>query len=131
MNLEDKEIQVDNDGITDIEDHNKKYGTPQEIKKEIIKYLKTIYDPEIPVNIYDLGLIYDLQLQRRPDGYKAIITMTLTSVVCPVGESIVDMVKSIANKIDSVAEVEVKLVFDPPWDKSKMSDEAKLVLGMM
>ena len=131
MNLEDKEIQVDNDEITDIEDHNKKYGTPQEIKKEIIKYLKTIYDPEIPVNIYDLGLIYDLQLQRRPDGYKAIITMTLTSVVCPVGESIVDMVKSIANKIDSVAEVEVKLVFDPPWDKSKMSDEAKLVLGMM
>ncbi len=131
MNLEEKEIQVDNDGITDIEDHNKKYGTPEEIKKEIIKYLKTIYDPEIPVNIYDLGLIYDIKLQRRPDGYKAIITMTLTSVVCPVGESIVDMVKSIANKIDSVAEVEVNLVFDPPWDKSKMSDEAKLVLGMM
>ena len=131
MNLEEKEIKVDNGDITDIEDHNKKYGTPEEIKKEIIKYLKTIYDPEIPVNIYDLGLIYDLQLQRRPDGYKAIITMTLTSVVCPVGESIVDMVKSIANKIDSVAEVEVNLVFDPPWDRSKMSDEAKLVLGMM
>ncbi len=131
MNLEEKEIEVDNGPITDIEDHNKKYGTPEEIKKEIIKYLKTIYDPEIPVNIYDLGLIYDIKLERREDGYKAIITMTLTSVVCPVGESIVDMVKNIANKIDGLAEVEVNLVFDPPWDRSKMSDEAKLVLGMM
>ncbi len=131
MNLEEKEIEVDNDGIEDIEDHNKKYGDPEHIKQEIIKYLKTIYDPEIPVNIYDLGLIYDIKLQRRPDGYKAIITMTLTSVVCPVGESIVEMVKNIANKIDGLAEVEVNLVFDPPWDKSKMSDEAKLVLGMM
>ncbi|BCD68220.1 iron-sulfur cluster assembly protein [Nitratiruptor sp. YY09-18] len=129
--LEERDIEVDNDGIKDIEDHNKKYGTPEEIKQEIIKYLKTIYDPEIPVNIYDLGLIYDLKLIRREDGYKAIITMTLTSVVCPVGESIVDMVKNIANKIDGLAEVEVDLVFDPPWDKSKMSDEAKLVLGMM
>ncbi len=131
MNLEEKEIEVDNGSITDIEDHEKKYGTPEEIKKEIIKYLKTIYDPEIPVNIYDLGLIYDIKLERREDGYKAIITMTLTSVVCPVGESIVDMVKNIANKIDGLAEVEVNLVFDPPWDRSKMSDEAKLVLGMM
>ncbi|BAF70129.1 iron-sulfur cluster assembly protein [Nitratiruptor sp. SB155-2] len=131
MNLEEKEIEVDNDGIEDIEDHEKKYGKPEEIKQEIIKYLKTIYDPEIPVNIYDLGLIYDLKLKRRPDGYEAIITMTLTSVVCPVGESIVEMVKNIANKIDGVAEVDVKLTFDPPWDKSKMSDEAKLVLGMM
>ena len=131
MNLEEKEIEVDNGPITDMEDHNKKYGTPEEIKKEIIKYLKTIYDPEIPVNIYDLGLIYDIKLERREDGYKAIITMTLTSVVCPVGESIVDMVKNIANKIDGLAEVEVNLVFDPPWDRSKMSDEAKLVLGMM
>ncbi len=131
MNLEEKEIEVDNGPITDIKDHNKKYGTPEEIKKEIVKYLKTIYDPEIPVNIYDLGLIYDIKLERREDGYKAIITMTLTSVVCPVGESIVDMVKNIANKIDGLAEVEVNLVFDPPWDRSKMSDEAKLVLGMM
>ncbi len=129
--LEEREIEVDNDGIEDIEEHNKKYGTPDKIKSEIIKYLKTIYDPEIPVNIYDLGLIYDMKLIRREDGYKAIITMTLTSVVCPVGESIVDMVKNIANKVDGLAEVEVNLTFDPPWDRSKMSDEAKLVLGMM
>lgn len=131
MNLEEKEIEVDNNGIEDIEDHNKKYGDPETIKKEIIKYLKTIYDPEIPVNIYDLGLIYNIKLIRQPDGYKVHITMTLTSVVCPVGESIVDMVRSIANKIDAVVEVDVELTFDPPWDRSKMSDEAKLVLGMM
>ena len=124
-------IEVDNNGIEDIEDHNKKYGDPESIKEEIIKYLKTIYDPEIPVNIYDLGLIYGIKLIRQPDGYKVVITMTLTSVVCPVGESIVDMVKSIANKIDAVSEVEVNLTFEPPWDRSKMSDEAKLVLGMM
>ena len=124
-------IEVDNNGIEDIEDHNKKYGDPESIKEEIIKYLKTIYDPEIPVNIYDLGLIYGIKLIRQPDGYKVVITMTLTSVVCPVGESIVDMVKSIANKIDAVTEVDVELTFDPPWDRSKMSDEAKLVLGMM
>ena len=129
--LEEREIEIDNNGIEDIKEHNKKYGDAETIKKEIIKYLKTIYDPEIPVNIYDLGLIYDLKLIRREDGWKAIITMTLTSVVCPVGESIVDMVKNIANKIDGLAEVEVNLVFDPPWDKSKISDEAKLVLGMM
>ncbi|SMC09779.1 iron-sulfur cluster assembly protein [Nitratiruptor tergarcus] len=129
--LEEREIEVDDDGIKDIEEHNKKYGDPETIKKEIIKYLKTIYDPEIPVNIYDLGLIYDLKLIRREDGWKAIITMTLTSVVCPVGESIVELVKNIANKIDGLAEVEVNLVFDPPWDRSRISDEAKLVLGMM
>ncbi len=131
IKVDDKEIVVENPENLDVEDHNKKYGTPEEVYKEVIKYLKTIYDPEIPVNIYDLGLIYDIKLERRPDGYKVHITMTLTSVVCPVGESIVDMVRSIANKIDSVTDVEVELVFEPPWDRSKMSDEAKLVLGMM
>ncbi len=131
IKVDDKEIVVENPENLDVEDHNKKYGTPEEVYQEVVKYLKTIYDPEIPVNVYDLGLIYDIKLERRPDGYRVHITMTLTSVVCPVGESIVDMVRSIANKIDSVTDVEVELVFDPPWDKSKMSDEAKLVLGMM
>jgi metal-sulfur cluster biosynthetic enzyme len=131
IKVDEKEIVVENPENLDVEDHNKKYGTPEEVYKEIIKYLKTIYDPEIPVNIYDLGLIYDIKLIRKPDGYQVYITMTLTSVVCPVGESIVDMVRSIANKIDAVTDVEVNLVFDPPWDRSKMSDEAKLVLGMM
>ncbi len=125
------EFEVDNGQITDIEDHNKKYGTPEKIKEEIIKHLKTIYDPEIPVNIYDLGLIYKIKLIRQKDGWKVVIKMTLTSMACPVGESIVDLVKSLANRIDEVSEVEVELVFDPPWDRSKMSDEAKLVLGML
>ncbi len=131
IKVDDKEIVVENPLNLDVEEHNKKYGKPEDVYKEVIKYLKAIYDPEIPVNIYDLGLIYDIKLIRQEDGYKVHITMTLTSMVCPVGESIVDMVKSIANKIDSVTEVEVDLVFDPPWDRSKMSDEAKLVLGMM
>ncbi|MRI83191.1 MAG: FeS assembly SUF system protein [Nitratiruptor sp.] len=131
MVVDGREIVVENPEGLDIQEHNSKYGPPEAIYQEIIKYLKTIYDPEIPVNIYDLGLIYDIKLIRRPDGYKAHITMTLTSMVCPVGESIVDMVRSLANKIDHLQEVEVELVFDPPWDRSKMSDEAKLVLGMM
>ncbi|MRJ03078.1 MAG: DUF59 domain-containing protein [Epsilonproteobacteria bacterium] len=131
IEVEGRTISVANPENLDPEDHDRKYGSPQEIGKEVIKYLKAIYDPEIPVNIYDLGLIYGIQLIRQPDGYRVSITMTLTSAVCPVGESIVDLVRSIASKIEGVTDVEVELVFDPPWDRSKMSDEAKLILGMM
>ncbi|WP_187647660.1 iron-sulfur cluster assembly protein [Nitrosophilus labii] len=103
----------------------------EKIKEQIIEELKNIYDPEIPVNIYDLGLIYDIDCKEGEQGAKCKIDMTLTSAFCPAAESIVELVKNIKNKVEEIEELEVNLVFDPPWDKSKMSDEAKLHLGML
>jgi metal-sulfur cluster biosynthetic enzyme len=107
--------------------------TTNELKEKIIEKLKDIYDPEIPVNIYDLGLIYSIDCSDKDTVTVCTITMTLTSATCPVGESIVNQVRDIAGKIDEIPEliIEANLVFDPPWDYDKMSDEAKLHLGMM
>jgi len=107
--------------------------TTNEIKEKIIEKLKEIYDPEIPVNIYDLGLIYSIDCGDEDTISVCTITMTLTSATCPVGESIVNQVRDIAGKIDEIPglTIEANLVFDPPWDYDKMSDEAKLHLGMM
>ena len=103
----------------------------EKLKERVIEELKKIYDPEIPVNIYDLGLIYKMKFEKKEDKLILKIKMTLTSAFCPIGDSIVMMVKDIANKIEEIDEVEVELVFDPPWDRSKMSEEAKLQLGMV
>jgi len=103
----------------------------EKIKEQIIEELKNIYDPEIPVNIYDLGLIYNIDCKEGKEGAVCKIDMTLTSAFCPAAESIVELVKNIKNKVEGIEELEVNLVFDPPWDKSKMSDEAKLYLGML
>ncbi len=104
--------------------------TENELKEKIIEELKKIYDPEIPVNIYDLGLIYDIDCSDKDN---CIITMTLTSATCPVSESIVNQVREISSHIDEIPDlnIEANLVFDPPWNYDKMSDEAKLHLGMM
>ena len=92
----------------------------------IIEGLKDVYDPEIPVNIYDLGLIYNVDVD---DTNKASIIMTLTSPGCPVADMLVDDVRQAALAVDNVSEVDVELTFDPPWDKSMMSEEARLELG--
>ena len=107
--------------------------TQDTLKERIIDELKKIYDPEIPVNIYELGLIYDIDCAPESNGMKCVVTMTLTSVGCPVSESLVDQVRNIGYVIDDVADlvVEPYLVFDPPWTQEKMSDEAKLQLGML
>lgn len=107
-----------------------KYGP---LKEKIVGKLKEIYDPEIPVNLYDLGLIYAIDCARDTDGTKCVVTMTLTSATCPVSESIVEQVRNVGSLIDEVPDliIEPNLVFDPPWDQSKMSDEAKLQLGML
>jgi len=94
----------------------------------IIEALKEIYDPEIPVNIYDLGLIYGVDV--TPDGHAAI-TMTLTTPHCPVAESMPGEVELRVGAVPGVGHAEVNLVWDPPWDPQKMSDEAKLELGML
>lgn len=94
----------------------------------IIAALKEIYDPEIPVNIYDLGLIYNVEVTT--DGH-AVVTMTLTTPHCPVAESMPGEVELRVGAVPGVGHAEVNLVWDPPWDPQKMSDEARLELGML
>ena len=97
-----------------------------ELKEKIIQEIKKIYDPEIPVNIYELGLIYDVQV----DNNLAKIKMTLTSPNCPVAESLPNDVKDGAMQVDGIEDVDVQLVWDPPWTKDMMSDAAKLELNL-
>lgn len=99
-----------------------------EIQTDIVKTLKGIYDPEIPVNIYDLGLIYEIDVD---DNRKVIITMTLTAPNCPLADQVVEEVHDKIAQIEGVTDVEVRLTFDTPWDKSRMSDEAMLELGFL
>ena len=98
-----------------------------ELKDKIVLEIKKIYDPEIPVNIYELGLIYKIDVKNES---KVDIEMTLTSPNCPVAESLPKMVKDSILKIDGVDDVELKLVWDPPWTKDKMSEGAKLELNI-
>ncbi|NOX64910.1 MAG: SUF system Fe-S cluster assembly protein [Chlorobi bacterium] len=98
------------------------------LKKEVIEMLKTIFDPEIPVNIYELGMIYDVEIT---ESNNAIVKMTLTSPACPVAESLPGEVRERIKGIYGLNEVFVDLVWDPPWNMDMMSDEAKLQLGML
>ena len=98
-----------------------------ELKDKVILEIKKIYDPEIPVNIYELGLIYKIGIEN---GKKVNIEMTLTSPNCPVAESLPKMVKDNILKLDGVDDVDLKLVWDPPWTKEKMSEAAKLELNL-
>lgn len=99
-----------------------------EKEENIVKMLKTVYDPEIPVNIYDLGLIYNIDMQD--DGH-LIIDMTLTAPNCPAVDFIVEDVRMKTEGLMGVTSVDVNIVFDPPWDKSMMSEEAQLELGFL
>ena len=98
-----------------------------ELKNKIIAEIKKIYDPEIPVNIYELGLIYKIEVNDRK---KVNIEMTLTSPNCPVAESLPKMVKDNVLKIEEVSDVDLKLVWSPPWTKDMMSEAAKLELNL-
>ncbi|WP_016777345.1 SUF system Fe-S cluster assembly protein [Anaerophaga thermohalophila] len=98
------------------------------IESDIVKVLKTVYDPEIPVNIYDLGLIYEIEV--RDEG-KVRIVMTLTSPNCPVAESLPEEVYEKVLAVDGVNDVELHLTFDPPWTKDMLSEEAMLELGLL
>jgi FeS assembly SUF system protein len=99
-----------------------------ELYEEVIAALKDIFDPEIPVNIYDLGLIYGVDVD---DSSGVIVTMTLTTPHCPVAESMPGEVELRVSAVPGVRDAEVNLVWDPPWDPAKMSDEARLELGML
>ena len=97
------------------------------LKEKIILEIKKIYDPEIPVNIYDLGLIYKVMVDKKN---KVNIDMTLTSPNCPVAESLPTDVKNNVLKMEDVTDVELNLVWDPPWNKDRMSEAAKLELNL-
>ena len=100
----------------------------QALVEAVVEALKSIYDPEIPVDIYELGLIYDVAVDQDGD---AIVSMTLTTPNCPVAESMPGEVELRVLSVPGIRDAEVKLVWDPPWDPSKMSDEARLELGML
>ena len=99
----------------------------KDIKDKIISEIKKIYDPEIPVNIYELGLIYKIEIINTD---KVLIEMTLTTPNCPVAESLPNSVKENILKIEGIKDVNLKLVWDPPWTKDKMSEAAKLELNL-
>jgi len=99
-----------------------------DLKKKIIQELKMVYDPEIPVNIYDLGLIYNIG--SSDDSTVVVIQMTLTSPNCPVAEDMPKWVQEAVMNVEGVTDVEVKLTWDPPWDKDKMTEAAKLELNL-
>lgn len=99
-----------------------------ELENKVVEVLKTIYDPEIPVDIYELGLIYEVKIDQEGN---VSIEMTLTSPNCPVAESLPKEVEDKVAGIPEVKSAEVKIVFDPPWDKGMMSEEAQLELGFL
>jgi len=100
----------------------------QELGEKIVRVIKTIYDPEIPVDVYELGLIYDVMVNT---DYEVKILMTLTTPNCPVAETLPREVEDKVKSIDSVKDCEVEITFDPPWTQDLMSEEAKLELGML
>lgn len=100
----------------------------QAIGEQVVEVLRSIYDPEIPVDIYELGLIYDVQVSTDQDVH---VLMTLTSPNCPVAESLPEEVREKVRSIKEVKDAEVEITFDPPWDKEMMSEEAKLELGFL
>lgn len=101
--------------------------TPQELKEEVIEVLKTIYDPEIPVNIYELGLIYEIDVSESGN---VVIQMTLTAPGCPVAQSFPGDVEQRVLSVVGVNKAHVELVWDPPWTREMMSEAAQLQLGM-
>ena len=106
---------------------SKKTNNPNLLSEEIVRVLKTIFDPEIPVDIYELGLIYDVFVN---DNFDVKILMTLTTPNCPVAESLPKEVKEGAMQVEGIEDVDLELVWDPPWNKDMMSDAAKLELNL-
>lgn len=100
----------------------------QKIQEEVMVMLRSVYDPEIPVNIYDLGLIYDVDID---ENYDVTVEMTLTSPNCPAVDFILSDVQMKVEAVEAVNKVTIELVFEPPWDRSMMSEEAMLELGLL
>jgi len=110
-----------------------KQPSDREMEEKIVEHLKLIYDPELPVNIYDLGLIYEVKCWTNDVSMLKMckITMTLTSATCSFSNVIVDLVKSIVSRQSGLENIDVDIVFDPPWNQESMTDEAKLQMGLL
>lgn len=129
MNEELRPYIVPNDKKTEQEAHDVTGPrTPEEMGPDIIEALRTVYDPEIPVNIYDLGLIYDFKIDA---DFFVDVSMTLTAPGCPVAETFPGIVENAVKSVVGVSDARVELTFDPPWTMDNMSEEAKLELGMI
>ena len=102
--------------------------TRTKVEEDVVKMLKTVYDPQIPVDIYNLGLVYDIEVN---DNYEVNIDMTLTAPGCPVADYILEDIREKIESIEKVKAANINLVFEPAWDKEMMSDEAKLELGLL
>lgn len=99
------------------------------LKEQVIAAIRTVYDPEIPVNVYDLGLIYEVNLDEAQG--KVDVKMSLTAPACPVAGTLPGIVENAVRNVDDVNEASVELVWDPPWTPERMSEDARLALGMM
>ncbi len=110
-----------------------KQPSDTEMEEKIVEHLKLIYDPELPVNIYDLGLIYEVNCWTNDVSMLKMckITMTLTSATCSFSNVIVELVKSIVSRQSGLENIDVNIVFDPPWNQENMTDEAKLAMGLL
>lgn len=102
--------------------------TIESLQRDIVRALKQVYDPEIPVNIYDLGLIYEIKID---DDHKVFVKMTLTAPNCPMADDLVEQVHEAVNDVPGVTDTVIELVFEPVWDKSRMSEEALVELGWL
>lgn len=100
----------------------------ESVLRDVVRALRQVYDPEISVNIYDLGLIYDLKID---DDHKVFIKMTLTAPNCPMADEMLEQVNEVVKDTPGVTDAAIELVFEPAWDKSRMSEEAMLELGML
>jgi FeS assembly SUF system protein len=126
---DDRTIDIDSATAVTTEDGQTSFGSEEEtLTDRIIRALRNVHDPEIPLNIYDLGLIYRIELL---DQELIEIDMTLTAPGCPVAGEMLRSVQMAVSGVEGVGKVKVNLVFDPPWDQSKMSEEAKLELGLV
>ena len=110
-----------------------KQPSDKEMEEKVIEHLRQIYDPELPVNIYDLGLVYNIECWTNEVSMLKMckITMTLTSATCSFSQVIVDLVKSIVSRQSGLENIDVDIVFDPPWGQDKMTDDAKLAMGLL
>ena len=99
------------------------------IEEKIINNLKKVFDPEIPANVYDLGLIYNIEFGQKNNYLHCMITMTLTSPTCPVADSLLEQVKYVTLAVDEIDEAVVRLVFNPPWSPEMMSEDAREIMG--
>ena len=123
-----KKQETHDEGVVHHEDVLVEQMDAEELREPIIAALRAVHDPEIPINIYDLGLIYRIDIASNGD---VAVDMTLTAPACPVAGMMPVMVKNAVARVEGVGEVRVSLVWDPPWNQSNMSDEARLQLGLM